>query len=138
MLRERGGEYGATTGRPRRCGWLDAAALKWACQVAGFTELALTKIDVLDGTEHIPICTAYRSADGPMESFPTTPMMARAELVCGELPGWRGGTSLARAMGDLPPEAQAHVDEVERLAGVPVSMVSVGPERDSIIMRSSK
>jgi adenylosuccinate synthase len=134
-LREKGGEFGATTGRPRRCGWYDAVAVKWACRVAGFTELALTKIDVLDGEPTLPICVDYKDGDKTLDSFPTTDAMARVKPVYKDMTGWSEKTTSARKMEELPKTAQDYVEELERLAGVPISMVSVGPERDSIIER---
>lgn len=134
-LREKGGEYGATTGRPRRCGWFDAVAAAWAARLAGFTELALTKLDILDETPVIPVCTAYRDGGRVLDSFPTAPVMARVEPVYKEMPGWSGSTSSARTISDLPREAEDYVDEIERRVGTPISLVSVGPERDSVIVR---
>ena len=133
LLRERGDEYGATTGRPRRCGWFDAVAVAWAARVAGFTELALTKLDVLDGTPSIPICTAYREDGRVLNVFPTTVLMARVQPAYEEMPGWSEGTSGARTVSDLSEEARRYVEEVERRVGVPITLVSVGPERESAI-----
>ena len=135
LLRERGAEYGATTGRPRRCGWFNAVAVAWAARVAGFTELVLTKVDVLDGIPRIPICTAYRDGARSIDAFPTTGLMGRVRPVCEEMPGWSDGTSGARTVSDLPAEARRYVEEVERRVGVPITMVSVGPERESAIKR---
>jgi adenylosuccinate synthase len=135
LLRERGGEYGATTGRPRRCGWFDAVAVAWGARVAGFTELALTKIDVLDGLPALPVCTAYRDDGKEIRHFPCTAHMDRVRPLYTELPGWSGNTSAARSLGALPAEARAYVDELERLVGVPIPLVSVGPERDAMIRR---
>ena len=135
VLREQGGEYGATTGRPRRCGWFDAVAVKWASQVAGFTSLALTKIDVLDGRDEIPICVGYELDGQPLGSFPLTEPMGRVIPVYKMLPGWDQPTLGARTMGDLPKNACDYIDELERLAGVPITLVSVGPERDATIDR---
>jgi len=136
MLREVGKEYGATTGRPRRCGWFDAVAVAWAMKVAGFTEIALTKIDVLDGIDRLPMCTSYRDRGQSLAAFPTTEVMARVEPVYEESAGWSTGTSPARTMDALPAEARSYIDEIERRIAVPISMVSVGPERDSIIARA--
>lgn len=137
-LRERGGEYGATTKRPRRCGWFDAVAVNWACKVGGFTELALTKIDVLDGEPSLPVCISYKDGNKTVETFPATDAMARVQPVYREMPGWSGKTSEARTMDQLPSQARDYVLDIERMAGVPISMVSVGPERDSIIEREVK
>jgi adenylosuccinate synthase len=137
MLRERGGEYGATTGRPRRCGWFDAVAVAWAARVGGFTELALTKLDVLDGIPRLPICVAYQLGGEVLSTFPDTTMMEQVTPVYAELPGWSAATSWARRPGDLPAEARAYVDEIERRAGVPVTIVSVGPEREAAFTRAA-
>jgi adenylosuccinate synthase len=132
-LRDRGEEYGATTGRPRRCGWLDIVAVAWAARVAGFTELALTKLDVLTGTARLSVCTAY-SADGRrIDCVPTTEVLARVQPLYEEMPGWSDGIGLARRLHELPPEAVAYVNEVERRVGLPISLISVGPERESVI-----
>ncbi|MBI3944322.1 MAG: adenylosuccinate synthase [Armatimonadetes bacterium] len=132
-LRERGGEYGATTGRPRRCGWFDAVAVAWAARVAGFTELALTKVDVLDGEARIPVCVGYRDGDREIASPPATALMDRVQPVYEEFPGWEGPTSAARTVAALPRAARAYIAEVERRSGVPITLVSVGPERESAI-----
>lgn len=136
-LRERGGEYGATTGRPRRCGWFDAVAVSWAARVAGFTELALTKIDVLDGLDRVPICIGYRDGDRWLSAPPVTAIMERVQPFYEELPGWEGPTSSARTIEALPPEARAYIAEIEQRVGVPITLVSVGPERESAITWSS-
>jgi adenylosuccinate synthase len=142
QLREKGGEYGATTGRPRRCGWFDAVAVAWAVQVAGFTELALTKVDVLDGMAELPICVAYEDGQGEekhrMDSFPGTTVMERVTPVYEIHQGWEGNTSTARSMEELPETAQVYVDDLEARSGAPITLVSVGPERNAIIHRQSK
>lgn len=130
-LRERGGEYGATTGRPRRCGWFDAVAVAWAARLAGFTELALTKVDVLDGEPRLPLCVAYRDGERDLDTFPSTAAMSRTTPVYADMPGWSGNTSSARTPADLPAEARAYIAEIERRAGVPITLVSVGPERNA-------
>lgn len=135
-LRERGGEYGATTGRPRRCGWFDAVASAWSVKVGGFTELALTKLDILDGLEKIPICTAYRSGGKLLKSFPVTSAMEGVEPVYEEMPGWSENTSKAKTMDELPAAARAYIDRIEKLVGAPITLVSVGPERESAISRA--
>jgi adenylosuccinate synthase len=147
-LRLQGAEYGATTGRPRRCGWFDAVAAAWAARVAGFTELALTKLDVLDGRATVPLCVAYRegrvseAAASPLAPAPDAPRWERmppGETFAGvrpeyvEFPGWAEGAAGARTLADLPPEARAYVREIERRVGVPVSLVGVGPEREAAI-----
>jgi adenylosuccinate synthase len=116
-LRERGAEYGATTGRPRRCGWLDMVALQWAVEVAGFTELALTKLDVLSGTPKISMCTGYLDGQEPVGSMPLTEELQRVAPVYEDLPGWEEDLSEVRSFEALPAAARAYVLEVERRAG---------------------
>ncbi len=137
-LRDRGVEYGTSTGRPRRCGWYDAVAVRFSVGLAGYSSIALTKLDVLDGFERIRICTAYRDpATG--RSWETVPASAsvygRLEPVYEELPGWQADCTAARSWAELPAEARAYVERLEALAGVPVSHVSVGPEREQMIVR---
>lgn len=134
-LRERGGEYGATTGRPRRCGWLDMVAVRWAVRLAGFTELVLTKVDVLDGTDTLPVCVGYTYGGEMLRSFPTTSTMQHVEPVYQEMLGWKEKTRFMRSLEELPLQARVYIEMIERYAGAPVGMISVGPERDSIILR---
>jgi adenylosuccinate synthase len=138
-LRERGAEYGTSTGRPRRCGWYDAVAVRFSVRLAGYSSIALTKLDVLDGFERIRVCAAYRDpASG--KRWETVPASAsvygRVEPVYEELPGWQADTTSARGWDDLPRAAQAYVERLEQLAGVPISHVSVGAARDQMIVRS--
>lgn len=135
-LRETGGEYGATTGRPRRCGWFDAVAAAWAARVAGFTEIALTKIDVLDQLSEVPLCVDYRYGDNAVSKFPTTRLMAEVKPQYQRMPGWLKSTRDARTIDQLPTKAQKYVDEIERRIGLPIKLISVGPERDFIIVRA--
>jgi adenylosuccinate synthase len=136
-LRKLGAEYGATTGRPRRCGWLDAVALREAATVNGYTALAINKLDVLTGTGEIPIATAYRVDGKLVEEFPMTlAEIERAEPVYETHPGWTDKISDCRSFEDLPETAQAYVSRVEALAGVPVELISVGPARDQTIART--
>jgi len=137
-LRERGAEYGTSTGRPRRCGWYDAVAVRFSTRLAGYSSIALTKLDVLDGFERLRICVSYRDpADG--RAWATIPASAsvfgRLEPVYEELPGWQSDTSSCRSWEELPAAARAYAERLEELAGVPVSLVSVGPERDQMIVR---
>lgn len=134
-LREIGNEYGATTGRPRRCGWFDAVAAAWSTRVAGFTELALTKIDVLDRVEAIPMCVAYRDGSETLRAFPTARQMDRVQPIYERMPGWLTSTRDARTLDDLPAQALDYIDEIERHLDAPITLVSVGPERDSIVRR---
>lgn len=132
-LRERGGEYGATTGRPRRVGWFDAVATRHGCRVQGATEVALTLLDVLGERDDIPVCTAY-SIDGERtESFPPCGRLERAEPVYETWPGWRSDISKARTARDLPRAARDYVDRLQELIGVPVRWLSVGPEREATL-----
>lgn len=138
LLRERGVEYGTSTGRPRRCGWYDAVAVRFSVRLAGYSSIALTKIDVLDGFDRIPIAAAYRDPESGREwaTVPaSTSVYERLEPVYEELPGWGSDTTGCRAWADLPPAAQAYVERLEELAGVPISHVSVGPERAQMIVR---
>jgi adenylosuccinate synthase len=133
-LRELGGEFGAVTGRPRRCGWFDATVVRYAARVNGLTGLAVTKLDVLDGFEEIPVCTAYRLDGEACEQMPAeVEALGRVEPKYEVLRGWNRPTGGARKLGDLPPEARAYLDRLEELSGVSVRYVSVGTRRDQII-----
>ncbi|MFP4057705.1 MAG: adenylosuccinate synthase [Candidatus Brocadiia bacterium] len=133
-VRERGGEYGATTGRPRRCGWLDAVALRYAVAINGAHFVAVTKLDVLDRLPSVRVCTAYRHNGAVAEGFPSDPeVLAACEPQLEELPGWQTDTAAARSMDQLPPRARAYLERVSELAGVPVRIVSVGDEREQTI-----
>jgi adenylosuccinate synthase len=129
-------EFGATTGRPRRCGWFDAVASRYSVRVNGVTSAVLTRLDVLDNFPSIDICTAYELDGERLESLPaTTALLDRVKPVYEEQPGWRKPTSEARRFSDLPNEAQAYVERIEELLGAPIEIVSVGPERGQAIMR---
>ena len=131
-------EFGTTTGRPRRCGWLDAVLLRYAVRVNGLTELALTKLDVLSGIESPRLCTAYRAGRERFTDLPDTPAyLADFTAVYEDLPGWADNLAAARAWTDLPPAARRYVERVEALAGCPVSMISVGPQREQVVPRES-
>jgi adenylosuccinate synthase len=135
-LRERGGdagEYGATTGRPRRVGWFDAVATRYGCAVQGASELAVTLLDVLGYLDAIPICTAYEVDGRRVDDFPATAVLERARPVYETLPGWRCDISGARSFAELPPEAQSYVQAIEAAAGVPVRWISIGPRREQLI-----
>jgi adenylosuccinate synthase len=134
-LRERGGEYGATTGRPRRVGWFDAVATRYGCRVQGATEVALTLLDVLAYLDEIPICIAYEVDGATTEAFPEPPALDRARPVYERMPGWRRDISEIRTFDDLPENAQAYVLRVEDLIGVPVKWISVGSRREAMIQR---
>jgi adenylosuccinate synthase len=137
-LRDRGVEYGTSTGRPRRCGWYDAIAVRFSVRLAGYSSIALTKLDVLDAFERIPIAHAYRDPTDGREwrTVPASEVVyGRLEPVYEELPGWRSDTTGCRSWDSLPGPARAYVERLEGLAGVPISHVSVGPERAQMIVR---
>lgn len=133
-LQRIGGEFGAVTGRPRRCGWFDANVVRYSVRVNGLTGLAVTKLDVLDTFGEIPVGTGYRLDGGLTEELPAeVEQLERVEPVYETLPGWRRSTEGARRMADLPPEARAYLDRLQDLAGAPIRYVSVGTRRDQII-----
>jgi adenylosuccinate synthase len=129
-------EFGATTGRPRRCGWFDAVVSRYSVRVNGVTAVALSRLDVLDNFPTIQICTAYTLDGEPVESPPaTTAVLDRVTPVYEEHPGWRESTAGVRRFGDLPKNAQSYVERIEALLGAPIEFVSVGPEREQVIIR---
>jgi adenylosuccinate synthase len=129
-LRDAGGEYGATTGRPRRCGWLDLPALRMGARLSGMQSLALTKLDVLANLPEVQVCVAYRLDGKELDEPPTDPDdLARAQPVYAKLPGWGELPSTARYVSDLPPSARSYVETIERMAGVPFCLISVGADR---------
>lgn len=132
-LRRRGGEFGATTGRPRRCGWLDLVPVRYACLLNGITGIAVTKLDVLDELDELKVCVRYRSPAGEHELVPQARFFEGLEPVYVTLPGWRQSTREARCMADLPREARAYVDFICQEAGVGALLVSVGPRREHTI-----
>jgi adenylosuccinate synthase len=134
-VRKLGGEFGATTGRPRRCGWFDSVLTRYAAQVNGLTGIAVTKLDVLDTLSELQVATAYRLPDGSVtEAFPADiGSLGGAEPVYETLTGWNADTSEARNLADLPAKARAYLDRIEELTGTPVQWVSVGTRRDQII-----
>ena len=137
-LRERGAEYGTSTGRARRCGWYDAVAVRFSVRLAGYSGIALTKLDVLDGFQRIRVARSYRDpVDGrEWSTVPaSTSVYERLEPVYEDLDGWRTDTTACRSWSELPDAARAYVERLEALAGVPISHVSVGPERDQMIVR---
>jgi adenylosuccinate synthase len=133
-LRELGGEFGAVTGRPRRCGWFDTNVVRYAARVNGLTGLAVTKLDVLDTFEEIPVGVAYQLDGERCGSLPgEVDALGRVEPVYERLPGWRRTTGDARTLADLPNHARGYLDRLEALSGVAVRYVSVGTRRDQII-----
>lgn len=130
-----GNEFGTTTGRPRRCGWLDLVAARHACWVGGVNSIALTKLDVLDGIETVKVCIAYKLDGEIIEHFPADEKtLRRVEPVYTELPGWMGSIGV-RCFEDLPENAKAYVEFLERELGVPVSIISTGPRREETALR---
>ena len=134
-LREAGGEYGAKTGRPRRVGPIDLVATRYGVQVQGATALALTKLDVLSYLKEIPVCVQYELDGACTESFPFPTALKRATPVFEALEGWTCDISGARRWEDLPEAARRYVEYIEARVGCPIRYVSVGPERDAIILR---
>jgi adenylosuccinate synthase len=134
MLQEIGREYGATTGRPRRCGWFDGVAIGYASWINGFTGIAVTKLDVLDHFDTIQLCTGYRLGDQVLDYMPDTATQATVEPMYETWPGWRSETSGCRDWGELPQAAQAYLRRIEELARAPIRFVSVGPERSQMVV----
>jgi adenylosuccinate synthase len=136
-LRERGAEYGATTGRPRRCGWFDAVAVRYATRVNGFDAIALTKLDVLDTLAEIPVCTSYRFGGETLHELPADgSVLEGCEPVYETLPGWQTTTAGTHEWAALPAAAKRYVDRLGELAGCPIGIVSTGPDRDHTILRA--
>jgi adenylosuccinate synthase len=135
-LREGGNEYGTVTGRPRRCGWYDAVAVRYAVRLNGLDALAVTKLDVLDGLDRLEICTAYRCGSRTLTEFPSDiGQLAACEPVYESLPGWSTPTKGARRFEDLPAAARRYIARLEEVSGVPAALVSTGSERDDTIQR---
>jgi adenylosuccinate synthase len=135
-LRESGQEFGAVTGRPRRCGWFDAVAVRYASRINGLDALALTKLDVLDGLPELQVCTAYRCRGKVLTEMPgELSELAACEPVYETLPGWTEPTRGVREYSDLPREARAYVARLEEITGVPAAIVSTGSGREETIFR---
>jgi adenylosuccinate synthase len=135
-LRESGQEYGASTGRPRRCGWFDAVVVRYAARVNGLDALALTKLDVLDGLDELRIATAYRIEGRTTVDFPSNLAAAPYEAIYETMPGWKEPTRGARSFDELPAEAQNYIARLEELSGVSCAIVSTGSDRDETIIRA--
>ncbi|MFI5382382.1 MAG: adenylosuccinate synthase [Tepidisphaerales bacterium] len=135
-IRERGHEYGTTTGRPRRCGWLDTVAVKYSVDICGVTAVTMTLLDVLTGLDHLRICTGYKQNGQFLDGFRADmDVLAEVEPVYETLPGWKADISACRRFEELPPQAQTYVKRVEQLIGCPIRIVSVGPDRAATLMR---
>jgi len=138
MIRDRGSEYGATTGRPRRCGWFDAPVVRYAHRINALNGIALTKLDVLSGLPHVRVCVAYEVGGVRREEVPLTlSEFEAAKPVYEEMEGWKEELSDAREFGDLPKTTQKYVRRLEELTGVEILMISVGAERNQTIMRKN-
>ena len=135
-LRESGNEYGAVTGRPRRCGWYDAVAVRYGVRINGLDALALTKLDVLDGLDHVDICTAYTCGGRTLTEFPSDlAQLAACQPVYESMPGWSAPTKGVRRWADLPDAARRYIARLEEVSGVQAAIVSTGSERDDTIVR---
>jgi adenylosuccinate synthase len=135
-LRESGQEFGAVTGRPRRCGWYDAVAVRYACRVNGLDALALTKLDVLDGLPELQVCTSYRCRGAVLEDMPgDLAQLAACEPVYETLQGWSQPTRGVREYADLPREARSYIARLEEITGAPAAIVSTGSGREETIFR---
>jgi adenylosuccinate synthase len=135
-IREVGGEFGTTTGRPRRCGWLDLPIVRYAARINGLTELALTKLDVLSGVRPLQVSVAYERAGEQTRYFPAeygVDRLAEWRPVYQEIEGWDEDLTGVRHMEDLPPAAQRYVAFIEEEVGVPITLIGVGPQREQVI-----
>jgi adenylosuccinate synthase len=133
--RRRGNEFGATTGRPRDCGWFDLPLLKHSAEVNGLDGLVITKLDVLDPFTEIKVCVAYQCGDKRYDRLPASlAQLSRCEPVFETVPGWEADTSAARTLEDLPANARTYLEHLKELTGVPLSAVSVGPSREEVIL----
>ena len=130
-----GGEFGATTGRPRRVGWFDAVATKYGCALQGATDVALTIIDALGYLDEIPVCVAYEIDGEEVTEFPNTTQLYKAKPVYKTFKGWKCDVSKVKNWDDMPQEAKDYVDAIEKMIGYPITMVSNGPEREALLAR---
>jgi len=134
-LQSKGAEFGATTGRRRRCGWLDMVILNNAVRLNGLTGLAITKLDVLGGLDQLKICTAYRYKDQIMDTFPANlSILAQCEPVYDTMDGWTEDISSVDRYDTLPENVRRYLGRIEALTGVPIQIISVGPQRDQTIV----
>jgi adenylosuccinate synthase len=135
-IRERGNEFGAVTGRPRRCGWFDAPLMRYSVAINGIDSLIITKLDVLDEFDNVPVCVAYRSGGGEISEIPpTVAEMGRTEPRYECLPGWKASTFGVTSYDDLPARAKDYLEFLEERCGVEVGCISTGPERNQTIHR---
>ncbi len=137
-IRQRGGEFGATTGRPRRCGWLDLVQVRFACRLNGVDAIALTKLDILDAEAELPVCVAYELDGKRIDTVPARiDELARVIPVYERLPGWTSSTVGVQRWSDMPKAAQAYVAFIERVTGVPVKWIGTGPGREATVVREA-
>lgn len=138
LIRERGGEYGTTTGRPRRCGWFDAVIARFAVRVSGISDFAFTKLDVLTGMDKLKICTGYRYRGEVLTEFPQSlKILAECEAIYEEMPGWQEDITGINEYDKLPENAKKYVARIEMLTSVPVTLLAVGPGRNQTIVRNN-
>jgi adenylosuccinate synthase len=136
QLRESGQEYGASTGRPRRCGWYDAVVVRYSARINGLDGIALTKLDVLDGLPEVQLCTGYRTPSGTLTEFPADlRLLANAEPVYETMAGWTTPTKGVTRFDRLPAEAQRYIRRLEETSGVSCAIVSTGSDRGETIVR---
>jgi adenylosuccinate synthase len=136
-LRESGNEYGAVTGRPRRCGWFDAVIARYSARINGLDALAITKLDVLDGLDRIEICTAYTCRGVTLTEFPSDiAHLSACEPIYESMPGWTTPTAGIRRFDDLPDNARRYVERLEQVSGVRAAIVSTGSDREDTIIRN--
>ena len=131
-----GGEYGATTGRPRRMGWFDCVASKYGCRMRGATDVAFTVLDVLGYLDEIPVCTGYEIDGKVTTEFPTTGLLEKAKPVFEVLPGWKSDIRGIKNYDELPENCRKYIEFVEKQIGFPITMISNGPGRNDIIYRN--
>jgi adenylosuccinate synthase len=133
-VRTLGAEFGATTGRPRRCGWFDGVLARYSARVNGLTALAVTKMDVLDTLPELSIANAYRTAEGEITEFPAdNTSLTEVEPVYETLPGWQASTAEVRNLADLPRNARVYLERIEEITSTPIEMIGVGTRRRQII-----
>jgi adenylosuccinate synthase len=138
-IRQRGGEFGATTGRPRRCGWLDIVGLRYAVSINGLTGIGLTKMDILDGMEKIKLCVGYKYEGQVFDTFTTDlEVLQNCTPVYEEMPGWKESTVGIKEFDSLPANAKAYIKKIEELLNTPIQIVSTGQKRDEIIVREEQ
>ena len=134
-IRQKAGEFGATTGRPRRCGWFDAVAGRYSVRVNGFDSMIVTRLDILDGFESLKVCVAYELDGQEIDRFPVDAVLLdKCKPVYEEIPGWTGSTSGLTDPADLPDGARAYVRRLEELLDIPASIISTGPRREETMM----